>query len=156
VFEESIVDFFETADTNKDGVLDYNDFYTVSKLLQIFTIESSNVYNIIYLSPNPFQVRSANISKGFLISFLLNVFPLQLLVSPMVSTRVYSNQMEELLQLYEDYSTGGLMTMEQFGVVAKTLLIMIYQNAYPDVVSPRSYIFLSPEQFSNFNGDNNY
>lgn len=30
VFEESIVDFFETADTNKDGVLDYNDFYMVS------------------------------------------------------------------------------------------------------------------------------
>ena len=29
-FEESIVDFFETADTNKDGVLDYNDFYAVS------------------------------------------------------------------------------------------------------------------------------
>ena len=29
----------------------------------------------------------------------------------------------------------GLMTLEQFGVVAKTLLIMIYQNAYPDVVS---------------------
>lgn len=53
----------------------------------------------------------------------------------MVSTRVYSNQMEELLQLYEGYSSGGLMTMEQFGVVAKALLIMIYQNAYPDVVS---------------------
>ena len=30
VFEESIVDFFETADTNKDGVVDYNDFYSVS------------------------------------------------------------------------------------------------------------------------------
>ena len=53
----------------------------------------------------------------------------------MVSTRVYSNQMEELLQLYEGYSSGGLMTMEQFEVVAKALLIMIYQNAYPDVVS---------------------
>lgn len=53
----------------------------------------------------------------------------------MVSTRVYSNQIEELLQLYEGYSMGGLMTLEQFGVVAKALLIMIYQNAYPDVVS---------------------
>jgi len=30
VFEDSIVDFFETADANKDGVLEYNDFYTVS------------------------------------------------------------------------------------------------------------------------------
>ena len=30
VFEEAIVDFFETADSNKDGVLDYNDFYAVS------------------------------------------------------------------------------------------------------------------------------
>ena len=27
------------------------------------------------------------------------------------------------------------MTLEQFGVVARALLIMIYQNAYPDVVS---------------------
>ena len=26
VFEDSIVDFFETADANKDGVLEYNDF----------------------------------------------------------------------------------------------------------------------------------
>lgn len=52
----------------------------------------------------------------------------------MVSTRVYSNQMEELLQLFESYSIEGLMTLEQFGVVAKMLLMMIYQNAYPDVV----------------------
>ena len=55
----------------------------------------------------------------------------------MVNTRVYSNQMEELLQLFEGYSMGGLMTLEQFGVVAKVLLLMIYQNAYPDVVSER-------------------
>ena len=60
---------------------------------------------------------------------------MQLLVSPMVSTCIYSNQMEELLQLYEGYSMEGLMTLEQFGVIAKPLLIMIYQNAYPDVVS---------------------
>ena len=60
---------------------------------------------------------------------------MQLLMSPMVSDCVYSNQMEELLQLYEGYSMGGLMTLEQFGVVAKVLLIMIYQNTYPDVVS---------------------
>ena len=60
---------------------------------------------------------------------------MQLLVSPMVSTGVYSNQIEELLQLYEIYSVEGLMTLEQFGTVAKTLLLMIYQNAYPGVVS---------------------
>ena len=30
MFEDSIVDFFETADGNKDGVLEYDDFYTVS------------------------------------------------------------------------------------------------------------------------------
>ena len=43
VFEESIVDFFETADTNKDGVLDYNDFYAVSfycELLASFLVHS--------------------------------------------------------------------------------------------------------------------
>lgn len=56
----------------------------------------------------------------------------------MVSTRVYSNQIEELLQLFETYSADGLMILDQFVVVAKTLLIMIYQNAYPDVVSQLS------------------
>ena len=30
-FEESIVDFFETADTDKDGVIDINNFYSVRK-----------------------------------------------------------------------------------------------------------------------------
>lgn len=30
VFEDAIVDFFETADTNKDGVLSYDDFSAVS------------------------------------------------------------------------------------------------------------------------------
>ena len=43
MFEESIVDFFETADTNKDGVLDYNDFYAVSfycELLASFLVHS--------------------------------------------------------------------------------------------------------------------
>ena len=58
----------------------------------------------------------------------------QLLVSPMVSTRIYSNQMEQLLQLYQAYAVGGRMHLEEFVSVAKTLLLMIYQNAYPDVV----------------------
>lgn len=31
VFEDAIVDFFEIADSDKDGVVDYNDFYSVSK-----------------------------------------------------------------------------------------------------------------------------
>lgn len=31
VFENAIVDFFETADTNKDGVLSYDDFCAVSR-----------------------------------------------------------------------------------------------------------------------------
>ena len=51
---------------------------------------------------------------------------------------MYSNQIEELLQLFETYSADGLMILDQFVVVAKTLLIMIYQNAYPDVVSQLS------------------
>lgn len=58
----------------------------------------------------------------------------QLLVSPMVSTRIYSNQLEQLLQLYQAHAVGGRMRLEEFVPVAKTLLLMIYQNAYPDVV----------------------
>ena len=53
----------------------------------------------------------------------------------MVSTRIYSNQTEELLQLYENVSFEGRMTLEQFAEVARALLLMIYQNTYPDVVS---------------------
>ena len=30
VFEDSLVDFFETADTDRDGIIDYEDFYNVS------------------------------------------------------------------------------------------------------------------------------
>ena len=30
VFEDSIVDFFEIADANKDGVLEYDELYAVS------------------------------------------------------------------------------------------------------------------------------
>ena len=52
----------------------------------------------------------------------------------MVSTRIYSNQMEQLLQLYQAYAVGGRMRLEEFVPVAKTLLLVIYQNAYPDVV----------------------
>ena len=29
MFEYSLVDFFETADTDRDGVIDYEDFYNV-------------------------------------------------------------------------------------------------------------------------------
>ena len=57
MFEESIVDFFETADTNKDGVLDYNDFYTVcqpskghSKQKELSYYQSSF---LVYSSPSP-------------------------------------------------------------------------------------------------------
>jgi len=60
--------------------------------------------------------------------------PIQLLVSPMVSTRIYSNQMEQLLQLYQAYAVGGRMGLEEFAPVARGLLLMVYQNAYPDVV----------------------
>ncbi|XP_064396735.1 uncharacterized protein LOC135343685 isoform X2 [Halichondria panicea] len=83
-FEESIVDFFETADTDKDGVININNFYS-------------------------------------------------LLVSPMVSTRIYSNQMEDLLTLFQESSENGLATLETFAPIVKILLVMIYQNAYPDV-----------------------
>ena len=30
MFEDSVVDFFETADTDRDGLIDYKDFYNVS------------------------------------------------------------------------------------------------------------------------------
>lgn len=53
----------------------------------------------------------------------------------MVSTRIYSNQMEQLLRLFDDYAVDGRMAIEEFAPVAKILLRMIYQNAYPtDVV----------------------
>ena len=29
MFEDSLVDFFETADTDRDGLIDYDDFYNV-------------------------------------------------------------------------------------------------------------------------------
>lgn len=32
MFEDSVVDFFESADTDGDGVIDYEDFYNVSQL----------------------------------------------------------------------------------------------------------------------------
>ncbi len=34
VFEDSIVDFFETADVNKDAVIECTDFYNVSHTMQ--------------------------------------------------------------------------------------------------------------------------
>lgn len=98
VFEESIVDFFEATDSDKDGVIDYEDFYA-------------------------------------------------LLLSPMVSTRIYSNQTEELLQLYENVSFEGRMTLEQFAEVARALLLMIYQNTYPDV---EEWIELQCRKFGTF------
>ena len=58
----------------------------------------------------------------------------QLMVSPMVSTRIYSNQMEELLQLCQAYAVGGSMGLEEFIPISRALLLMIYQNAYPGVV----------------------
>ena len=32
VFEDSIVDFFETADVDRDGILEYTDFYSVRRI----------------------------------------------------------------------------------------------------------------------------
>ena len=32
MFEDSVVDFFETADTDRDGLIDYEDFYNVSMI----------------------------------------------------------------------------------------------------------------------------
>ncbi len=42
--------------------------------------------------------------------------------------------MEELLHLFQDFSVDGRMALEEFAPVAKTLLLMFYQNAYPEVV----------------------
>ena len=64
--------------------------------------------------------------------------PTQLLASPQVASRVYRGQMEQLLGLYHSQTaeTGGQMDLSLFPAVANPLLLMIYQNAYPDVVSP--------------------
>ena len=32
-FEDSIVDFFSLADENRDGIIDYNDFCVVSRVI---------------------------------------------------------------------------------------------------------------------------
>ena len=53
----------------------------------------------------------------------------------MVNTRIYSNQMEDLLTFFQERSENGLATLETFAPIVKILLVMIYQNAYPDVVS---------------------
>ena len=44
--------------------------------------------------------------------------------------------MEQLLGLYQTYAadTEGKMGLAEFSIVASSLLLMIYQNAYPDVV----------------------
>ena len=48
VFEDSIVDFFETADANKDGVLEYNDFYTVSWPLRVLVqLHLFHMYSVL-------------------------------------------------------------------------------------------------------------
>ena len=31
MFEDSVVDFFESTDTDGDGLIDYDDFYNVSQ-----------------------------------------------------------------------------------------------------------------------------
>jgi hypothetical protein len=100
VFEDSLVDFFETADTDRDGVIDYEDFYN-------------------------------------------------LLASPQVASRVYRGQMEELLGLYQSltFETGGQMDLALFPAVANPLLLMIYQNAYPDV---EEWIELESKKFGAF------
>ncbi len=38
------------------------------------------------------------------------------------------------MQLFQGFSVDGRMALEEFAPVAKMLLLMIYQNAYPDVV----------------------
>ena len=69
-------------------------------------------------------------------SFLILHLSLQLLASPQVASRVYHGQMEQLLGLYQTQTmnTDGRMNLETFSNVANSLLLMIYQNAYPDMV----------------------
>lgn len=53
----------------------------------------------------------------------------------MVSTRVYTDQIDSLLTYYLQLSSPeGHMTMENFAPLAKSLLLMIYQNTYPEQV----------------------
>lgn len=70
-------------------------------------------------------------------------FP-QLLTSPMVSTRVYRNQIEDLLSLFvQFYGTEGRLNLETFAPLARALLLVVYQNTYlGDVRQVNSYISL--------------
>ena len=59
----------------------------------------------------------------------------QLLQSPLVGPRLYSNQMEEVYQLFlSQASREGVVNLEQFIPIAHTILQMIYKNSYPTQV----------------------
>ena len=140
-FEDSVVDFFETADTNRYEVIEYEDLYNVSIII-IIIIDLFHCWllHVVYVS----FLHQLFFSSLFSFWLFLSPFPpytcalpyLQLLASPLVASRVYRSQMEQLLGLYHTYtaSTGGRMGLAEFSAVAGSLLLMIYQNAYPDMV----------------------
>ena len=57
--------------------------------------------------------------------------------------------MEDLLGLYQSLTveTGGQMDLALFPSVANPLLLMIYQNAYPDVVSYHALLLKRMQQY---------
>ena len=132
MFEDSVVDFFETADTDRDGLIDYEDFYNVSKRngegerVGERGREGEGIREKLYIERELFY----------------NVM-LQLLASPLVASRVYRSQMEQLLGLYQALTTGtqGQMNIASFPTIANSLLLMIYQNAYPDVVRSEHIVY---------------
>lgn len=50
-----------------------------------------------------------------------------------MAQRIYSDQVDSLVAHYLECCTNaqGWMTLEDFAPIAKTLLLLIYQNTYP-------------------------
>jgi hypothetical protein len=62
---------------------------------------------------------------------------LQFLVSPVIASRIYNNQMDDLIAHYFNYcdSSMGWLALENFAPLARELLLMIYQNTYTSEVN---------------------
>ena len=57
----------------------------------------------------------------------------------MISSRVYTHQMRELYQLFNDQAVEGYMTLEQFVPLGRIIVQMIYSNSYPNTVRIKVY-----------------
>lgn len=71
---------------------------------------------------------------------------LQLLVSPIIASRIYNHQIDYLISYYLNTCTNtqGWMTLESFAPVARAMLLMVYQNTYPVEVNNSAIVPSSP------------